>query len=490
MQTKSDFLLAVDNLIDKYPSIAARYKTKDPIIMQQIEAKATMLAMLSAQIETALGEAFEKVRDSTVLADAAMRGIIRKARPAKVTVTLTNKDTAPYMLSSGRVIFDSTGNPYIVDTSVTVESAGTGTFTATQVKVEEVTHTVVGTQPFYAIEIPESSDGSYLSGISVSDSIGIIQYRERYVNTAVGDRVFNVEADDRQRIFVRFGYDGVVGYQPAEGETITLSLSRSVGKIELDTASPFSLDYVLTTQESMIEMVLSSINDSGSDPIGMAVMRDLIKYPSVYDTNAVFLGDFEFLVRRSYSDAKFLSIWNETIQEGWNGASVDNINQLFVSVVSSAGGEAFVSDPSPPEEIASNNLTSTQLAIKNLIKSADDSYGVKFYTPVKYKISVTVTAIIPTAYNVSTVQAQISEVILAHYGETSSAAKKGGNNPRYKDVYNLLVSNVSALAEANSDLKLTIAEPSGAYLPYMWRFVDSTSLSISVNAKNLTTTGW
>lgn len=490
MQTKSDFLLAVDNLIDKYPSIAARYKTKDPIIMQQIEAKATMLSMLSSQIETALGEAFEKVRDSTVLADAAMRGIIRKARPAKVTVTLTNKDTAPYMLSSGRVIFDSTGNPYIVDTSVTVSAAGSGTFTATQVKIEEVTHTVTGTQPFYAIEIPESSDDSYLSGISVSDSVGVIQYRERYVNTAVGDRVFNVEADDRQRIFVRFGYGGVVGHQPAEGETITLSLSRSVGKIELNAASPFSLDYVLNAQESMIEMALSSITDSGSDPIGMSVMRDLIKYPSVYDTNAVFLGDFEFLVRRSYSDAQFLSIWNETIQEEWSGANVANINQIFVAVMSAAGTEAFVNDPANTAEIAAGSETATQIAIKNLIKSADNSYGVKFYKPVKYKIPVTVTATIPTAYSASTVQAQISEVILANYGEKSLAAKKGGNNPRYKDVYNLLVGNVAALSEAQSDLKLTITDPPATYHPYLWRFVDPASLTVTVTTKNLTSTGW
>ncbi len=39
-------------------------------------------------------------------------------------------------------------------------------------------------------------------------------YRDRYVNTFPDDRVFHIEADDRQRVYVRFGFDGVVGVQP------------------------------------------------------------------------------------------------------------------------------------------------------------------------------------------------------------------------------------------------------------------------------------
>ncbi len=77
-----------------------------------------------------------------------------------------------------------------------------------------VTHTVSGTEPFYAIEVPAPEDDSYLCAIAVSDADGAFEYRDRYVNTAPDERVFHVEADDRQRTYVRFGFDGVVGVQP------------------------------------------------------------------------------------------------------------------------------------------------------------------------------------------------------------------------------------------------------------------------------------
>ncbi len=86
MLTKSDFQQAIADSINNYPAVAPLYQAGDPRIIQHLDAMATMLAMLSAQIETAMTEPFEKVRDSTVLADAAMRGIVRKGTPARVRV--------------------------------------------------------------------------------------------------------------------------------------------------------------------------------------------------------------------------------------------------------------------------------------------------------------------------------------------------------------------------------------------------------------------
>jgi hypothetical protein len=77
MYTKADFLKAIDNTIANYPAVAPFYYARDPRILQKLEAMATMLSMTSAQIEVAMAEPFEKSRDATILADAAMRGIIR-----------------------------------------------------------------------------------------------------------------------------------------------------------------------------------------------------------------------------------------------------------------------------------------------------------------------------------------------------------------------------------------------------------------------------
>lgn len=83
MLTKADFQKAIRDSINTYPNVAPLFQAGDPRIMQHLDAMATMLSMLSAQVETAQAEPFEKARDSTVLADAAMRGIVRKGKSAQ-----------------------------------------------------------------------------------------------------------------------------------------------------------------------------------------------------------------------------------------------------------------------------------------------------------------------------------------------------------------------------------------------------------------------
>jgi hypothetical protein len=77
--TKSDFQQIIRDSIANYPAIGPLYQAGDPRILQHLDAMAAMLGMLSAQIDAAQAEPFEKVRDSTVLADAATRGIVLKA---------------------------------------------------------------------------------------------------------------------------------------------------------------------------------------------------------------------------------------------------------------------------------------------------------------------------------------------------------------------------------------------------------------------------
>jgi hypothetical protein len=424
MYTKADFQQAIDDSIANYPAVAPLYHAGDPRILQHLDAMATMLSMLSSQLETAQAEPFEKTRDATVLADAAMRGIIRKARSGRVRVSVANSSGSEFSAQAGRNILDSVGNLYRIDTPAAVANGATGTVDATQIKSETLAHTVSGTVPFYAIEIPEAADDSYLSGIAVSDADGEYEYRERYVNTLADERVFHVEADDQQRVYVRFGQSGIVGTQPTDGAQITLTIYRAVGEIAPAANSPFSFEYIQSPLESSVELTLNAVLDKGENPPDMATLRDLIKYPSVYDHNAVFLGEFDFVVRRAYSDTQFLSVWNETLEEAARGANVDNINTLFVACMSAAGTETVLTEPDPgvpiaPTVIAEGALTVTQIGIRNTINSADDSYKVKFLTPVRSKITMSVTATVSTAYSSVDVQSQIINVLLVEYGETS-----------------------------------------------------------------------
>lgn len=493
MYTKADFIKAIADTVDNYPTISALYKAKDPRILQNLEAQATMLAMLSSQLEVAMAEPFEKVRDATVLADAAMRGIVRRVKPGQVSITVTNGNVGAFQIASGRIILDSSGNYYIVDAPITIAGSSTGVITATQIKNEIISHTVKGSVPFYAIEVPSSDDGSFLSGLAVNIDGSDLEYRERYVNTGKDEPVFHVETDDKQRVYVRFGQENVVGYQPPEGERIYIAISRSIGVISPEFGSPFSFEYILKPQESLITFALSSVINKGESPPTMSVLRDLIKYPSVYDHNAVYLGEFDFLVRRSYPNAYFLSIWNENIEEAARGASVNNINTLFVACYSDNLVETFLSEPNPSAPVSPTvitTLTDMQAGIKDVIKAADDSYKVKFYTPVLSKIIINITATVSTAYTSADVQLQIRNVILAEFGIESAAAKRGSNKPLYQQVYSLLRQKIPALTDSNSDWQVSITPYTGAYRPELWRHVADDSLTVTVSEANISLAGW
>lgn len=493
MYTKADLMKKVEETLPKYPQINVLYKAGDPRIRQNLEAMAAMLAMLSAQVETSQNEAFQKSRDSTVLADASMRGIVRKGTAARARIKCTNNGTTPFTVDSGRNLFDSSGRVWRVETAVTVKAGESGTFEATQRTIETLVHTVENTEPFYAIEIPSSDDESYLCEIAVSDSQGDFEYREGYVNTEVDERVYHVEADDRQRVYVRLGYDNVVGWQPEDGDEIRLRISRTNGDITVEYGTPFSFEYLLTPTESQIDLTMDAMLVAGANPVPMSVLRDMAKYPSVYQSNSVFLGEFGFLVRKNFPTLQFLSVWNETIEEQTRGSNFKNINALFVACLSAVGNEKILEadnadDPDDPEEIKDADLTDTQKAIKECIRRADDSYRVRFFTPVAVKIPMTIKARVSTSYVAYEIKAQIIEVLVSKYGKEAAASRRGNLNPLNREIIDALTEAIPALTDGNADLKVTV--DSELVRPELWRYVDKDSLDVTVETANMTRNTW
>jgi len=497
MLTKADLIAAVAANIDDYPTIAPLYRAGDPRILQQIGAQATMLSMFSAQIESSRAEVFEKVRDSTVLADAAMRGIVPKGTRARISMRVTNKNDDPFTVEIGRMLLDSNGRSWRIETAAAVAAdGGTAIVEAVQQTVEVITHIVSGSVPFYAIEIPESDDGSFLAGIAVSDDDGDYEFRNRYVNSWPEERIFHVEADDRRRVYVRFGFDGVVGTQPRDGHEITLTITRTAGAVSPAAGSPLSFEYIQSPQDAMVEFAMDELLLAGQNPIDMATLRMLSRYPSVYDKSAVFNGEFDYLVRQSFPSLKFLSVWGESVEEAVRGPSVSNINALFVACLSAVSDESVLTEPNPltpvpPQEIDDGSLTATQIAIRNTILAADDSYHVRFYTPVRSKIAMTISAKVATSYLASDVRQKIIDVILETFGEVAAASRRGRNKPLYQKVYALLKSRVPALGDNKSDWILSIAEePSMASRPELWRYVASDSLTVTVTTVNVVAQAW
>jgi len=128
MLTRDDFRRAIGDSISGYPTLGALLQTQDPRLLQHIEAMASMLALYSSQLEVAMAEPFAKTRDATVLADAAMRGLVPQATPARITVTARNGADQSVTLDAGRELRDTSGRSWIVETPVTLAPNASGAF--------------------------------------------------------------------------------------------------------------------------------------------------------------------------------------------------------------------------------------------------------------------------------------------------------------------------------------------------------------------------
>ena len=193
---------------------------------------------------------------------------------------------------------------------------------------------------------------------------------------------------------------------------------------------------------------------------------------------------------------QFLSVWNEQAEERARGPNIESINTLFVACLSATGTESVLTEVNPavpvtPEKIQEAALTDTQLAIRRTILAADDSYRVRFVTPVRSKIAMTINARVSTSYVASDVQAKIVEALLAEFGAAAAASRRGRNRPLYQRVYALLRAKVAALSGGGADLTVNMADVESLVVrPEMWRYVAADSLTVTVSTANIVTPGW
>lgn len=493
MITKGEFSKAAFSSISEYPTLETRYQAKDPQLIQHIEAIATMLAMFSAQLEVAQAEPFEKTRTSTVLADAAMRGIIPKATPATLKIKVENTSGVNLVIGSNRVLIDANGRYIRTDTAVDVNPSGIGYLDATQLYKVEINHTVTENKVFYEIPISMKHEESLLCGIRVFDAQGReYAYTDRYAAAAVNDRIFHIEVDERQNFYIRFGYKGIVGIQPTKGDIFTIQTFYTFGRIDTYTVGDqVSLETNQSINDAYAKLSVSDVVSNGEAPIPIEVLRELSKYPSVYNKNAVYLGDFDFLVRSNFPSISFLSVWGESAEEIARAPNIKNINCLFVAVVGDSGQETYepyVQGQAPTEL---TQLTALQTKIKTLISQADDSYKVRFYKPMVREITVNITAKISTSYDANVVKQQIKNAVTDKYGQSSVAMSRGKAKPRYQDLYEQIRTEVSALKVGNADLQISIEDLSAFdTYPEIWQYIGGNKLNITVLSENVSTNSW
>lgn len=467
--TSKEFEAAALSAIAAYPSIAALAAAGDPRIVAQIKAMAAMLEMLSVQADITLYEPFVKAREATVLADASMRGIMPLARSATVLLSVTNGHAEAHVLQDGRRLMDPKGRIFTVESAVTIAPGATVTVRCAQRAVRVETHAVTSPRPFYSIEVPQTTEPVYLCGLEVwrrtsADTLEQFAYRPEWFNVNPDDKVYQVEVDERRRMWVQFGKDQVVGYAPRLGDTFELHIAESSGAVtDLAVDDPFVPEYVYTLADSLMSARLLSVSDNGSAPAGIDELRIVARYPAIYDHNAVYLGEFASLLRRYLSNIRFLAVWNEQIEEAARGPSLDSVNTLFV-----AGLVTDMADAAFQERAAA------------LIRRADTSYKIKFVAPVITPVGVTVTARVAVVHDLAAVQAQIRALVLGRYADGCVAVSEGLRNPiQVQGITKMLRDNVPALQDNLGDFEVRVNVPSPG-LPENFLQVTPASLTVNV----------
>jgi hypothetical protein len=463
--TRDDFQAAMAAEISNHPAAAQLYQAGDPRLLAQLGAMATMLTMVSQQIDVESMEPFVKARDTTVLADATMKGILPFARPARVTLTVENKHaTAKLTISIGRRFMGEQGRLYVAETAASIEPGATGTVTARQMTTRTFSHVVAGSVPFYAVQIPPPADDEQeISGVLVSIGGVPYPYTPEFSNLAANEPGFVLETDEQRRLNAKFGWKDTFGVQPTNGTVIDFIIEETYGASSLTAAQPFTFESATLAADQVAKITLASVIFPGSDPVDIQTMREWAQYPSTYDASAVYLGNFDFLVRRNLSDIRFLSVWNEQIEESVRGASVANINALFVSAKMDGVLETW--------------LRST---IADIIGSADDSYRIKFVDVVEVPVPITVNAQVSVVHDPDEVASKIRSTLSGLYGRDSAAVKQGMMVPNHKRIYDALRAGIPALQDAASDVQITIPAPNPALKPEQYRYMAEASMTVNV----------
>jgi hypothetical protein len=467
--SRDEFFQAALNELQAHPRVAALVRAGDPTVLASIGAMAAMLALKSANDEVSAYEPFIKARDATVLADAALKGVLPLGRPCRLRLDAVNAGASQFSLTAGRRFVGSKGRIYVAETGLSLNAGQSGVLDVRQATVRSVQHTVSNPSPFYSIEVPLTDAYAIVSALEVWKGGDQFDYAPDWFNVSPGQLAYQVEVDERRRMHIRMGSVNVIGYGVQAGDVFELRITECEGRLTDHTAgSPVALEYLLATADDGVGFSVDTVLDEGASPLSMDELRVMAEYPAIHDHDAVYLSQFVTLLRRYLTPITFLSVWNEQVEELARGASVNNINKLFVS--GSVDG-----------------MTNTvfQERVRSLIGRADDSYRVSFVAPVEVAVPCVVDCSVSVIHQVDVVTADIKAALIAAYGKGAVAVSRGMSAPlREKSLAALLEKTVAALQDEKADLRITLSLPVSK-LPE--HFLYLTSASITVNVSRSTT---
>lgn len=459
--TKDEFYQAALNEACNSEILAQLIQIGDVTTTQQIAAMAQMLAMLSAQIDLGLSETWTRARDSFVIADAAAKQMLPFGQAKIAQITVKNEFHQPLTLIAGRILLDMRSRQWVVQDGAIIPPNGEAEITVIQYQQNSFIHRVSELKSFYRIPIPVPDANQCLIAVDVSKVSNNVVFKhvERFNNINYNEYVYHVMGDEILNLYIEFGLKDKMGYVPGVGEEFRVTLRQSYYNFDLELGTQLNLEYAGDNEEYLSFFTTRELK-AGGPPPSIAEMRELGKFPYMYDENTVYLGEFAQLIMRKLRPFVFLSVWNEYTEEQVRGADVNNINKLFVS---------FLKDGITQEEAESE--------ITSIVAQADNSYRIKFVPVAENKITFNVNLWLSPLHDSMAITQKVKLWVLNKYGRHSVWARNGRQRINISNTTKQIKEEIAELNDGTSDIVITVSDNS-LDLPESFRYVDEGTLTI------------
>lgn len=474
MSERNSILESVGSHINDYPEVAERWRAGDPTVRAMLTSIVEVAVYLKRDNDVNAIEPFIKSRNRTIIADAINKGILPVATPCQHKITIENGAKKTMTLSQGRLIEDGTGRQWRLMAAISLNAGEVKAVLAEQSVVNNARVTIPVNEPFYTMKLT-TTDDAYFSSIGITNvtSGEVYQHAPKFMNAGIDQPAYTLQSDNLSNINVIFGASDRAGKTVQAGEVYEVAITQSYGEVDPTSLRQASLSEILISDESQLNIYFKAgdMIRAGADPLTINQLRLLASFPAMYDRNAVFMGNFTFLIMQHFmSRLNYMAIWNETTHERYYGASLDNINHLSLAVI--------------PKLDNATEKARLITDIQQLVARADSLLDgrVKVMTAVERPYQITITGRLAAVHDIDSVRVQIKELLLVSYGKGSLAANHhNADGFNLQEISTRLRNSVFAFQDRISDFTVTGEDVAkNPVKPHEWAFLSDTSITINL----------
>ena len=329
-------------------------------------------------------------------------------------------------------------------------------------------------EPFYTVSLT-TTDDAYFCGIGVTNTTTgeVYQHTPKFMNAGINAPVYTLQSDNLIDIDVMFGASGRAGKTVQAGEVYEIAITQTYAEVEADSLNQGALTELLVSEESQLNLYFKrgDMVRAGSNPLTIQQMRLLASFPSMYDKNAVFMGNFTFLIMQHFMGRmSYMAVWNETIQERYYGVSLDDINHLNLAVVAKSA--------------SAGERAQLLIDIEQLIARADSLLEgrVRVRAVVERPYQISITGRVAAVHDMESVRMQIKELLLSDYGKGALATiHHNADGFNLREMAARIAAKVPAFQDRVSDFTVTGEDVSvNPVKPHEWAFLNDASITINL----------